>query len=135
MSAPKFFQKIEGADLALVLPLFNEYLTSLQGSEKLVSNYIVAKGVKWHYGNDMTSKQRENKRERVKRLRDEYEALGYLLRIKESIYEGDTQKAKLLAEQFEAVSSLSESFKKMTPQVKELIEGPKSEMGPAEPAI
>ena len=83
----------------------------------------------------MTSKQRENKRERVNRLRDEYEALGYLLRIKESIYEGDTQKAKLLAEQFEAVSSLSESVKKMTPQVKELIEGPKSEMGPAEPAI
>lgn len=135
MSAPKFFQKIEGADLALVLPLFNEYLTSLQGSEKLVSNYIVAKGVKWHYGNDMTSKQRENKRERVKRLRDEYEALGYLLRIKESLYEGDTQKAELLAEQFEAVSSLNESVKKMTPQVKELIEGPKPEMGPAEPAI
>ena len=135
MSAPKFFQKIEGADLALVLPLFNEYLTSLQGSEKLVSNYIVAKGVKWHYGKDMTGKRRENKRERAKRLRDEYEALGYLLRIKESIYEGDTQKAKLLAEQFEAVSSLNESVKKMTPQVKELIEGPKSEMGPAEPAI
>ena len=135
MSAPKFFQKIEGADLALVLPLFNEYLTSLQGSEKLVSNYIVAKGVKWHYGNDMTSKRRENKRERVKRLRDEYEALGYLLRIKESLYEGDTRKAELLAEQFEAVSSLNESVKKMTPQVKELIEGPKSEMGPAEPAI
>lgn len=135
MSAPKFFQKIEGADLALVLPLFNEYLTSLQGSEKLVSNYIVAKGVKWHYENSMTMKRRDNKRERVKRLRDEYEALGYLLRIKESLYEGDTQKAELLAEQFEAVSSLNESVKKMTPQVKELIEGPKPEMGPAEPAI
>ena len=135
MSAPKFFQKIEGADLALVLPLFNEYLTSLQGSEKLVSNYIVAKGVKWHYENSMTMKRRDNKRERVKRLRDEYEALGYLLRIKESLYEGDTQKAELLAEQFEAVSSLNESVKKMTPQVKELIEGPKPEMGSAEPAI
>lgn len=135
MSAPEFFQKIEGADLAVVLPLFNEYLTSLQGSEKLVSNYIVAKGVKWHYENNLTMKRRDNKRERVKRLRDEYEALGYLLRIKESLYEGDTRKAELLAEQFEAVSSLSESFKKMTPQVKELIEGPKSEMGPAEPAI
>lgn len=135
MSAPKFFQKIEGADLALVLPLFNEYLTSLQGSEKLVSNYIVAKGVKWHYENSMTMKRRDNKRERVKRLRDEYEALGYLLRIKESLYEGDTQKAELLAEQFEAVSSLNESVKKMIPQVKELIEGPKPEMGPAEPAI
>lgn len=135
MSAPEFFQKIEGADLAVVLPLFNEYLTSLQGSEKLVSNYIVAKGVKWHYENNLTMKRRDNKRERVKRLRDEYEALSYLLRIKESLYEGDTRKAELLAEQFEAVSSLSESFKKMTPQVKELIEGPKSEMGPAEPAI
>lgn len=135
MSAPEFFQKIEGADLAVVLPLFNEYLTSLQGSEKLVSNYIVAKGVKWHYENNLTMKRRDNKRERVKRLRDEYEALGYLLRIKESLYEGDTQKAELLAEQFEAVSSLNESVKKMTPQVKELIEGPKPEMGPAEPAI
>ena len=83
----------------------------------------------------MTMKRRDNKRERVKRLRDEYEALGYLLRIKESLYEGDTQKAELLAEQFEAVSSLNESVKKMTPQVKELIEGPKPEMGPAEPAI
>ncbi|MGN0930696.1 MAG: hypothetical protein ACI4NP_03150 [Thermoguttaceae bacterium] len=135
MSAPKFFQKIDSADLAPVLPLFNEYLTSLQGSEKLVSNYIVAKGVKWHYENSMTMKRQAVRRERVNRLRDEYEALGYLLRIKESLYEGDTRKAKLLAEQFEAVSSLNESVKKMTPQVKELIEGPKSEMGPAEPAI
>lgn len=135
MSAPDFFQKVDGADVGLVFPLFKEYLTSLQGTNDLVVNFIVAKGVKWHNDNSMTMKQRDRRRSRGEELREEYETLGYILQIKEAMYEGDTQKAEMLVERFENVSDLSGYFKKKLPQVKGLIKSPETETKAAPPAI
>ncbi len=135
MSASAFFQKVDATDVRLVFPLFKEYLTSLEGTNDLVVNFIVAKGVKWHNDNSMTMKQRDRRRSRGEGLREGYEALGYILQIKEAMYEGDAQKAEMLAQQLENVSGVSGYFKKMLPQAKELIKSSESQTESASLAV
>ncbi|MGN0911178.1 MAG: hypothetical protein ACI4NV_07175, partial [Thermoguttaceae bacterium] len=122
-----FFEEIDDSDVDLVLPLFNEYLSSLQSSDELVANYLTANGVKWPTENTTSATRSLRRSARVKQLRDEFETLKCILLIKQAKHEGNAQKMKAYAEEFKNLPRTNAGYYRMLPKFKELIESLNSE--------